>query len=436
MNLLLRGGTMVTMDARRRVLRGDLLVRDGKIAAVGRAAGPANTTVIDCTDRIVLPGLIHAHMHLCQALFRNAADGLPLLEWLTRRIWPLEMAHDARSLAASARLGIAELIRSGATAALDMGTVHHHDAVFEVARDSGFRLASGKAMMDDGSGLPRGMRETKRDSLRESDRLRKTWDGAADGRLTFCYAPRFALSTTESLCREVADRKGIVHTHASEHAAECAEVKRRFRFDNVELLHRWGLAGPRSTFAHVVHPTTREIRLLAKSGTTVAHCPSANLKLASGLAPIPELIAAGVHVGIGADGAACNNRLDIWEEMRLAALLQLPRVGADGVSPRAVLEMATLGGARAIGAEGVVGRLAVGMRADVTVVDLTGAHATPAGDDVYARLVYCGRASDVRTVIVDGRVLFKDGQLTTLDEEAVVAEAARQAMIVKKRAFR
>lgn len=434
MDLVLRGGTVVTMDARRRVLEGDVLVSDGAIAAIGAVKAPRGARVVDCRGRVVLPGLIHGHVHLCQALFRNQADGLPLLAWLRKRIWPLEAAHDEASLLASARLALAELIRSGATGALDMGTVHGEDAVFEAARGAGFRLTSGKAMMDAGAGLPRGLRERTADSLAESDRLRATWDGAEGGRLRYAYAPRFALSTTEKLSRAVAERGHLVHTHASEHQDECAAVRAKFGHDNVELLHRWGLGGPRSTFAHVVHPTTREVHLLAESGTTVAHCPSANLKLASGVAPVPEFVAAGVHVALGADGAPCNNRLDIWEELRLAALLPLPRVGAAGFSPQRVLEMATLGGARALGAGDLVGSLEPGKRADISVVDMSGPHAAPAGRDVYARLVYCARASDVRTVLVDGRVLLDEGALTTLDEGAVVAQAGRQLARVLRRA--
>ena len=235
MNLLIQNATVVTMNASRDVLRGvDVLVEDGRIAKVGKnlRAPKAIRQTLDASNRVLLPGFVHGHLHACQTLFRNRADGLELLDWLRERIWPMEAAHDAASMRASADLTFAELIRSGATAALDMGTVRHTDEIFESARDWGFRLTGGKAMMDAGQGVPAGLRETTADSIRESLRLIKDWHGAENGRLRYAFAPRFVLSCTEALLREVAQKAkelGVrIHTHASEADPEFGHGWRQF----------------------------------------------------------------------------------------------------------------------------------------------------------------------------------------------------------------
>ncbi len=282
------------MNAAREVLpRADVLIRDGRILQVGGRlrAGKGARQVIDASGSIVLPGLIHGHLHACQTLFRGHADGLEFLDWLKERIWPFEAAHDEKSMRASADLTFAELIKSGATAALDMGTAHHTDVIFESARDCGFRLMSGKAMMDFGDALPRRLRDTTRASVDESVSLCRAWNGAADDRLRYAFAPRFVLSCTDALLEEVAHLSKTlgarVHTHASENPSECEAVRSRFGLNNVALLHRLGLTGPHVTLAHCVWLEDAEVALLEQTQTSVCHCPSSNLKLASGIAKIP-----------------------------------------------------------------------------------------------------------------------------------------------------
>lgn len=433
-DLLLTNGTVVTMNREREVLVGaDVFIQDGRIARIGRGlkVGGVARRTLDVTGQVVMPGLIHGHIHACQTLFRNHADGMELLDWLRERIWPFEAAHDADSMRASADLSFAELIQSGATAALDMGSVRHYDAVFESARDSGFRLTGGKAMMDAGQGLPAGLRETTKASLAESVALLERWHGTHGDRLRYAFAPRFVLSCSEPLLKQVAHlarEKGVrVHTHASENATECDVVRQRVGQDNVAYFHSLGLTGPHVTLAHCVWLTAEEQRLLRETGTVVCHCPSSNLKLASGIAKVPELMDAGVHVCLGADGAPCNNNLDLFVEMRLAALLHKPRVGPLGMPALRVLEMATLEGARALGLEAEVGSLEVGKRADVTVVDLRGLHVTPVPRDVMGALVHAARSTDVSHVIIDGRPVLKDGKLLTLDAAEVTDNARRHA---------
>jgi 5-methylthioadenosine/S-adenosylhomocysteine deaminase len=440
-DLLLTHGTVVTMNREREVLADtDVLIQDGRIARMGRGLkvkGGARR-VINVAGQVVMPGLIHGHLHACQTLFRNHADGLELLDWLRERIWPYEAAHDADSMRASADLTFAELIQSGATAALDMGTVRHYDAVFESARDSGFRLTGGKAMMDTGHSLPAGLRETTEASLAQSLALLERWHGGEGGRLRYAFAPRFVLSCTERLLKEVsrlALEKGVrVHTHASENPTECDLVRQRIGMDNVAYFHALGLSGPHVTLAHCVWLTAEEQRLLRETGTVMCHCPSSNLKLASGIAKVPELMDAGVHVCLGADGAPCNNNLDLFVEMRLAALLHKPRVGPLGMPPLRVLEMATLEGARALGLEKEVGSLEEGKRADVTVVDVRGLHMLPTPESVLGVLVYAARSTDVSHVVIDGQLVLKDRQLLTLDALQVAENARKHAARIVERA--
>jgi cytosine/adenosine deaminase-related metal-dependent hydrolase len=365
------------------------------------------------------------------------ADDLPLLDWLRTRIWPLEAAHDPESLRASADLGLVELLKGGCTTLLDMGTVHHHDAVFEALRDCGVRAFSGKAMMDVGAGVPKGLREGLRASLATSDALRARWDEAEGGRLRYAFAPRFILSCTKRLLQETASLARahgcLLHTHAAEHPGERDAVRALHGKDDVDALAELGLQGPDTILAHGVQLTLAQMRAAAKAGTRVVHCPSANLKLGSGVARVTALRKAGVVVGLGADGAACNNNLDLFVELRHAALLAKGGGNTRALPAREALSLATLDGARALGIDHLVGSLEPGKRADVVVVDLTGAHTEPWGGPV-ERLVYAAQARDVRHVVVNGRVLVKDRALTTLDEERVVARAREEAVKVQARA--
>jgi cytosine/adenosine deaminase-related metal-dependent hydrolase len=429
--ILLRGGTVVTLDANRRVGVGDVLVDGTRISAISLAGDPPLSAPhsLDVSGCIVLPGLVQAHTHVCQTLCRGNADDLPLLEWLRQRVWPYEAALDERTMVACARLAAAELLLGGTTAILDMGTVHETDALLDTLGRTGLRVTGGKAMMDAGAEVPARMREDTRRSLDESDALRARWDGAFDGRVRWAYAPRFVLSCTEELLAEVGARvaKGArVHSHASEQLPECALVRAERGADNIEYFDKLGIGGERATLAHCVHATPSERKLMASRGTHVTHCPSSNLKLGSGIAPIPEMLAAGISVALGADGAPCNNNLDAFVELRLAGLIHKPRVGPAGITAETALELATLGGARALGLGTEIGSLEPGKRADLIVVDPRAPHSTPHKHAV-STLVYASQSRDVRHVFVDGRQLVRDHQLTTetgLDRSAVVAAAA------------
>lgn len=420
-------------DERFEVGRADVVVgADGLIASIGPDLPvPTGARVIDCRDAAVLPGWVQTHVHVCQTLLRNRADDLELLDWLRQRVWPYEAALEPEDLKAATALACLELLKGGTTTILDMGTVRHHDSVFEVLAESGIRAFSGKCMMDMGDGVPAPMLETTAESLAESDRLHERWDGAEDGRLRYAYAPRFALACSEGLLREVAERTrtlgALLHTHASENRTECDLVRQASGGrDNVEWLGDLGAEGPHVVLAHCVHLSDREVSRMAEAGTRAVHCPSSNLKLASGVARVPETAAAGVHWSLGADGAPCNNNLDQFTEVRLAALLHKHRVGPTAMAAPQALRLATSAGGEALGMGGQIGVLTEGAKADIQVVDLTGPHVSPSGfepDAVAGALVYGAGRSDVRHVVVDGRWLVEKGQCRTLDAGQVGRDA-------------
>jgi cytosine/adenosine deaminase-related metal-dependent hydrolase len=291
--------------------------------------------------------------------------------------------------------------------------------------------------MDSGEGVPPGLRETTRSSLEESERLARDWRGAASGRIGYAWSPRFVLSCSEALVRGAADRaRGadeLLSTHAAEHAEERAAVRQAFGEDDIAVLRRWGVTGPRAVLAHGVHLSDEEATQLAREGTRIVHCPSANLKLGSGIARIAELDRLGVALALGADGAPCNNNLDPWTELRHAALLAKVRTGVSALPARRALRLATIDGARALGLDAITGSVERGKRADLMVVRLAGPHAEPGGD-VFSRLVYACGARDVRHVLVDGAIVVKDGEHQTLDVERIVAQAKAEEKKLRDRA--
>jgi len=436
-SILIKGGTLLTMDERDTIVRGDLLVREGRIASLGESGQTADV-VIDAAGCAVLPGFVQTHLHLCQTIFRGAADDLPLLDWLKKRVWPMEAAHDAASVRASARLAVAELIKGGTTCALTMETVNHTEEVFRVVEETGFRATVGKCMMDKGTDVPGPLHEDTAASIAESLSLLAAWHGKSDGRIRYCFAPRFALSCTSELLSQVAklasERGVMVHTHASENKNECLLVESDTGLRNVAYLDSLGLSGPHVVLAHCVHLDPAEFEMLARTQTNVAHCPSSNLKLGSGIAEITRMLDQGISVSLGADGAACNNRLDMFTEMRTMALLQKALHGPEAISAKHALLTATVGGAKALGLDKEIGTLEAGKRADVMVVNLAALHSTPGTSDPSSALVYSAQTSDVKHVIIDGQLVMKDRELLTLDEGLTVLEANRERVELMKRA--
>jgi cytosine/adenosine deaminase-related metal-dependent hydrolase len=425
---------------------GALFVEDGAIAARdAEALARADSTAaagrrverLNAAGMWVLPGFVQTHIHLCQTLLRNGPDDLPLLPWLSTHVWPGEAAHDEATLEVSARLGLAELLAGGTTSVLDMGTTHHTDAVFRAAAASGVRVTSGNALMDDPGTNPPGLFMETRAALAETDRLARTWHGGSGGRLRVAFCPRFAVSCTDGLLRLVGERARaegfLVHTHAAESTDEVAFVLERSGRRNVRYLADAGISGSHVVLAHVIHVDADERALLAERGTTVAHCPSSNLKLASGICPVPEFRAQGIRVTLGADGAPCNDRLDAFTEMRLAALLPKVRLGPAALAAWDVVRMATADGAAALGLN--AGTLETGRRADFVLLDAREGFAQPVSwrEDPYGPIVYAMDRSHVAATYVDGEPRFVRGDAFPLKPSSAEIDTAVAAMKARRR---
>lgn len=427
--ILIKDARVITLDERNRMLQGSIAIERGTITGIepdhALFEQPFDE-VIDARGRFLLPGFVQTHIHLCQTLFRGAADDLALIDWLKQRVWPMEAAHTPESLYASARLGIAELIRGGATCALTMETVHHTDAVFRAVEESGFRATVGKCMMDSGEGAPAQLNEKTEDSIAESLALLHRWHGRADGRIRYCFAPRFAVSCTRDLLQRVAtlsrEQGVLVHTHASENRDEIAIVMRDTGRRNIEYLSDVGLAAPNVILAHCIWLEDSEFEILQRSGTHVSHCPSSNLKLASGVARVAEMLERGISVSLGADGAPCNNRLDMFTEMRTAALLQKSLRGSEALPALTALRMATIDGARALGLADQIGSIEIGKRADLLLLDLDHLHTSPHPDPISA-IVYAATPQNVATVLIDGRIVMREGKPLSFYEKDIVSLA-------------
>jgi 5-methylthioadenosine/S-adenosylhomocysteine deaminase len=437
MATLLRGGTLLSMADGARPTTADVLISGARVAQIGTdLPTPPDTETVDCSGCYVMPGLVQTHIHLVQTMFRGLAEDLGLLDWLRRFIWPLEAAHDEDSVRACVRLGLGELITTGTTTILDMGTTRWGDVVAEELVRSGIRARFGQAMMDTGDRVPANLVENTRDSLDASAALVKRWSRAGNGRIGYAYAPRFALSCTRELLEAVGMlakmSETLVHTHSNESAEERAAVQGVTGMSPIGYLAQVGIATPRTVIAHGVHVDDTELGILRESGSAVTHCPSSNLKLGSGVADVVRLRQARVTVGIGADGAACNNELDGFGEARLATLLARTLRGQGALTAAAALVMATRDGARAMHLEEEIGTLEAGRRADIVVID-SDRLAGPGGDPV-ARIVFGGGSRGVRDVLVDGTFLVRGGAPLLFDPTEVRAKAAEALPAVLERA--
>ncbi|MFC8201171.1 amidohydrolase [Streptomyces sp. NPDC057298] len=424
-DLLIHGGDVLTVDeAGTLVPDGAVAVRDGAIVEVGPARELRSryraADTLDATSCLVLPGLVNTHTHLAMTLLRGRADDVTLQGFLERVLrWESELLS-ADSVASAIRVAIAESVRAGVTSALDM--YWFHEAAEQVAREAGWRLHTGPTFMD----VP-----DPADGIAYEDRLgwaRRDLAGRAwpPGTRPVLFAhSAYTLSPGQltdiaALAREFG---ALLHIHAAENATEVATVESRYGRRPVELLDSLGLLGPDLLLAHAVDLSDTEIAALARTGTSVAHCPVSNLKLGCGIAPVPRLLGAGVTVGLGTDGAVSSNTLDVLRAAGLAALVHKAGGDPTAVGAEQAVRMATIEGARALGLDARLGSLEAGKRADVIVLDLGRPHLAPRHDP-WSTLAYAARAEDVRDTLVDGRVLMRDRVLTTLDEAAALADLA------------
>ena len=431
--LVITGGTVVTVDSSRRVLApGAVAVAGAEIAAVGnpdeiRRAYPA-ATILDATGRIVLPGLINTHTHAPMVMYRGLADDLALMEWLQKYIFPAEAKTVAPDFVrAGTRLAALEMIRSGTTTYTDM--YYFEEEIARETRAAGLRGVLGETII----GFPSPDAKTVADGLARTERFITEFKG--DPLITPAVAPHsMYLLDREALlaCRDLAVKHRVpLIIHLAETRDEVKTSREKHQATPTVYLESLGFWAPVTVAAHGVWVDDDDLDILAKRRVGVSHNPESNMKLASGTAPVPKYLARQVHVGLGTDGAASNNDLDMFEAMRQAAFLHKLVSGDPRAVPAPVaLEMATIGGARVLGLESQIGSLEPHKRADLIIVGTQTARQTPMYDPV-SHLVYVTRGDDVETVIVNGRIVMRDRRVLTLNEADVLAEARTVAARVR-----
>ncbi|WP_435360341.1 5'-deoxyadenosine deaminase [Haloarchaeobius sp. DFWS5] len=426
---MLLTGTVV-VDSTTVIEDGALVVDGDRIVAVGERESVVAAHGGDGHERrsydVLAPGLVGAHVHSVQSLGRGLADDTELLDWLFDHVLPMEASLTADEMEVAARLGYLECIESGTTAVIDHLSVAHADRAFEAAGDVGIRGLLGKVLMDKDS--PEGLQEDTQAGLDESERLIQEYHGAFDDRIRYAVTPRFAVTCSEAClrgARELADEyDGVrIHTHASENQGEIETVEAETGKRNIHWLDEVGLTGDDVVLAHCVWTDQTERELLAETGTHVTHCPSSNMKLASGIAPVLDYLDRGVNVALGNDGPPCNNTLDAFTEMRQASLLQkVDHLDSTAMPAQHIFQMATRNGAKAAGFDRV-GKLEEGWKADIVGLTTDITRATPV-HDVYSHLVFAAHGDDVRFTMIDGDVRYDDGEHVV--DAAAVREQARE----------
>ncbi len=422
--LLIKNGTIVTVNREMEVFSGDILIENNRIRSVAPHIDVAAEDIFNAEDFVIVPGFVQTHIHLGQTLFRNLAEDLALLDWLSQVIWPGEANHTEETTRLSAQLSLAEFLRNGTTTIMDIGLVHHARVLFESIDESGIRAVAGKMLMDGGDS-PQGLKEDTDKALNESVELLKKWHGYDDNRIRYAFAPRFVLSSSDELLRRLADLAKqynvIVHSHASENKDEVRLVEERFGMRNIEVFDHFGLTEGHLCLAHCIWTDEHERRIMREKDIKVLHCPSANLKLGSGIAPVPDYLQRGINVSLGADGAPCNNNLNIFTEMRLAGLIQKYLHGPQSMPAQTVFKLATIDGARALGMEHEIGSIEPNKKADLVFIKRNQVHSIP-DENIYAKLIYATQAEDVKHVMIDGKWVMRDRQLLTIDEKMLLAQ--------------
>jgi len=434
-DFLITGGTIVTLDDQWNVFEnGFVAIRDAKIVAIGSASAQnlgdfQSTEIIDARNKVVLPGLINTHTHLPMVLFRGLADDLELNDWLNRVIFPAESRFVTREfVVAGTRLALAEMIRGGTTTCCDM--YYFEDAIAEEASKAGLRAVLGQTVID----FPAPDNKTWSDAIASVEAFAGNWK--QNELIQPAIAPHAAYTVSTEHLTEVAllaERLNLpIVIHLGEARSETDYTLKHYGQRPVSYLEQIGLLSPRVIGAHAIEVNHRELQILKRREVGICHCPQSNMKTAAGVAPIPQMLAAGLRVGLGTDGAASNNDLDLWEEIDTAAKLHKLHTGDPTVvSARQALRMAALGGARAIHLEEKIGSLEVGKMADLILLELDAPHLVPRYD-IHSLLVYSAKASDVVDTIVNGQILMRNRQLQTLDLQQVIADAREFARRIRK----
>jgi len=424
--ILIQGPAVITMEGPGRIYEdGEIAVSGDSIVSAGpRGSAPEGFVarkVIDGSGMVALPGLVNCHTHAAMTLLRSYADDMPLMKWLNEKIWPVENRLRPEDVYWGTMLCCLEMIKSGTTAFADM--YFEMDQVARAVEQSGMRASLARGMV--------GVGPDARKAIDESLSFVREWHGAAGGRIKVMFGPHAPYTCPPEYLQQVtelaADYNVGIHIHVAETKDEVEQIYANYNKSPVKHLQATGLFKVPVLAAHCVHVDEEDIEILAAEKVKVAHCPESNMKLASGISPVAGLLKAGVLVGLGTDGAASNNNLDLLEEMRTAALLQKVAAGDPMVLPAyETLQMATWKGAQALGLSGV-GQLKAGMKADVILVNYQRPHLCPR-HDLLANLVYAAQSADVETVIINGEVVMEDRRVLTLDEEEIMAGARHCAL--------
>ncbi|AFL95248.1 N-ethylammeline chlorohydrolase [Thermococcus cleftensis] len=418
MSVLIKNGHVIYGESFE-VVKADVLIEGNRIVKVAKEINEPADTVIDAKGKVVSPGFINLHTHSPMGLFRGLADDLPLMDWLQNHIWPREAKLTREYTKAGAYLGALEMIKTGTTTFLDM--YFFMDAVAEVVAESGLRGYLSYGMIDLGD--PEKTEKEIKEALRTMEFIEKL----NSERVHFVFGPHAPYTCSIALLKEVrklANEHGkLITIHVSETMAEIGQITERYGKSPVVLLDEVGFLGNDVIIAHGVWLDSRDIQILARNGVTVAHNPASNMKLASGVMPLQRLLNAGVNVGLGTDGAASNNNLDMLDEMKLAALLhKVHNLDPTVADAKTVFRMATLNGAKALRLK--AGVIKEGYLADIVIVDFNRPHLRPI-NNVISHLVYSASGNDVETTIVDGKILMLDREVLTLDEEKILDEAEK-----------
>ncbi len=424
MSILLDNISIVPMTGANEVIeKGYIVIGDQFIAEVGEGEAPQADyeRVIDGSNKVVMPGFVNTHTHAAMTLLRGYADDLPLMEWLETKIWPLEARLTSEDVYWGTMLAIVEMLKSGTTAFADM--YFFMDETARAVSQSGIRGILARGMV--------GVGPEKEQAIVESRELVHKWHRKADERITFMLGPHAPYTCPPDYLEQVSELAGElgvgIHIHLAETMVEHNTIIEQYGKRPVAYLEDLGLFSHKVLAAHCVHVNSEDIGILKKYAVGVAHNPESNMKLASGIAPVPEMLAAGISVALGTDGASSNNNLDMLQEMRSCALLHKVNSMNPTVLPAyQALEMATLNGARALGMDNEFGQLKAGLKADMILLGLDEAHMIPRYD-ILANLVYSGQASDVETVIIDGNIVMEDREIKTFDEKEVLEQARKTA---------
>jgi cytosine/adenosine deaminase-related metal-dependent hydrolase len=419
---------IVTVNSRMEILTNHFIeINNGVIARIDKLNNLNFNdydadTIMKKEGLTLLPGFVQTHIHLCQTLFRGLADDLLLLDWLQKKIFPYENAHNSDSLGISAQLGISELFMSGTTTLLDMGTMNFQEVIFDEMINSGIRGFSGKCMIDENDLYPP-FKESTANSLKSTLDLATEFHNTAGGRVKYGFAPRFVLSCSEGLLKETFEMMqdfdgALYHTHSSENKGEIEAVRKKHGKENIEYFDSINILSDKTVLAHAIHTNEKELTLLKDSGTRVAHCPSSNLKLGSGIADIPRYLEDGISISLGADGAPCNNNLNMFTEMRLASLIQKPIYNPTVMNAEQMIRLATIEGARALHLENEIGSIEVGKKADLILINLEKSNHSMLMENknIYSAIVYESDKSDIDSVMINGKWVVRQGENLMYDE--------------------